>query len=383
MRIKYGGIGFLLILLGTVNIFAQNDFWKENGNLDALLLKKDLTQAIKEAENSPANDAPSLLRRLYLYYRVVDNQKIALTVRQIAESADSERNSYVFAETIKYAVKDELFKDTETLRIYLQKINFDWDIYGKFQKLCAENRNSCDVNGFDEWLTRKSSEARAENTPASPKIKNAIIPFEVREINAPDYSIWTSRRIDWREKFGLDNAEILNQFTADARENPADLETASRYLKFLHKPAEIAWLAENFSSKQAYDYYELGETLAGNANDFERKEDERREIRRLAITILQKSLSFPFDERDKNLINSRRFRFVSMMPRIGNYEKQLRFWTKSKLAEVYKNANEPQNAQPLVEELAALDKSDILTENIEYLAGAVQAASGARSNRKF
>lgn len=360
MRLKYSCFGLFLIILAASNLFAQNDFWKESENIDALLLKKDLTLAIKEAEKSSSNDLRSLLRRLRLYYRAVNNAKIAATVKQIADSADLENNRYNTAESVKYAVKDELFKDAETLRVYLQKIYFDSDVYTRFSRLCVENQSGCDVSGFDEWLARKASnEARAKDSSA--------------------YYNWTSIRIGWRERFGLDNTVILNQFATDARENPADLETALRYLHFLRKPPEVRWLAENFASKQAYHYYELGGALAHSAVYSDKSADEARQILQIAAALLQKSLSLPYSKEDGNLINSRQMMLTSMPSRkIINYEKQLRFWTKTKLAETYKFLNEAQNAQPLVEELAALDKSDIEASSVSRLAGAVQMASGAR-----
>lgn len=359
MRLVYGKITLFLIILTAGNLQAQNDFSRVNEKIDTLLLKKDLGQAIKEAENSSANDARSLLLRLNLYYRAVNNEKIALTVKQITESANFEKNPHLVAESVKYAVKDALFKDAETLRIYLQKINFDGDIYYKFGELCVADRNACDANGFDEWLAQKAAETHEKDVSA--------------------YFDWTHRRIEWREKFAFNNAGILNQFAAAVRENPSNLETALRYLKFFRQPPEVVWLAETFASERAYDYYELGETLSNSTNYSRQSEDEKRQIRQIAAQFLQKSLNLPYKEQDKDLIKSRRFRYVSIPPRIGNYEKQLRFWTKSELAETFRNLNESQTAQPIVEELAALDKSDIVTENIHHLAGAVQADSGARA----
>jgi hypothetical protein len=244
------------------------------------------------------------------------------------------------------------------LRIFLQKIEFDGDIYYKFHQLCAANQNECDVRGFDEWLARKA--------------------IETREKDESVYYDWINRRIDWREKFGLDNSEILEQFAVAVRENPSDLDAAERYVKFFRNPPEITRLAENFASKRSYDYLELSEILSNNVNYSPRNEQQKQQILQSVVGLLQKSLSLPYSEEDKKIINFRRFRYVQIAPRIQNYEKQLRFWTKSKLAEIYQKLNEPQNAQPIVEELAALDKSDIMTENIDYLSGAVQAASGAR-----
>lgn len=357
MRLQLG-CGVLFFLFSAAHLFAQNSFWQESENIDRLLLKKDLAQAVKEAENSARNDASSLVRRLNLSYRIADNRKIAQLVRQIADAPDFAGKRGDVAESVKRAVKDDLFTDVETLRLYLQKIAFDDEIYGKFAKLCVENQNVCDVKSFDEWLARKAVDAL--------------------ENSAPFADEWTDRRIGWRARFGLDNSEIFDRFAVAVRENPANLDAALRYARFFPRSAEISWLAETFASQRSYDYYELGEVLAGGVDFPPRDENQRQQILRVAVRFLRRSLDLPFQESDKTSIVERRFRFVQIAPRIGNYEKQLRFWTKTKLAETFQKLNEPHNAQPIVEELAALDKSDIQSGNSEYLAGAVQSASGAR-----
>ena len=123
MRLMKSVSGLFLILLATANLFAQNDSLKDAENLNAVLLKKDLAAAIKEAESTPANDVRALLRRLELYYRIVDTAKVAATVKQITQAPDFEKNRYAAAESVKYALKDEYFKDAETLRLFLQEIN--------------------------------------------------------------------------------------------------------------------------------------------------------------------------------------------------------------------------------------------------------------------
>lgn len=362
-RNKIGGI-FILFVVTATNVFAQANFWEVESEITKILLKKDLRQTIKEAEATSANDLDSLLRRLSLYRRAAESEKFGLTVKQISKSADFAKNRYRINEFVSSALKDELFRDIETLQIYLQNFEFNGDIFHKFTNLCLQNKTGCDAGGFDRWLAQKAAETEAD--------KDSFYGV------SPNFD-WTVTRINWRERLGLDNTEILNQIAEDVRKNPADLETALRYLKIFRNSQEIASLAEIFSSKRAFDYYELGETISNNADYSLQSADEKQNLRRIAVSFLQKSLSLPFDNEDARLINIRKFRFASVQPRIGNYEKQLRFWTKTELAETLKNLGEPQNAQPIVEELAAMDKSDIMTENVSYLAGMVQSASGARA----
>jgi len=352
-----------VVFSAAANISAQTGFGEIENEINKTLLKKDLRQAVREAENSPASDLKSLLRRLILYRRAADFEKVASTARQIIGRPDFKKNYYQTRDFLEVALKSEHFKDVETLRIFLQNIDFNSDIYGRFVKLCLPNKEACDVRGFDAWLAQKSSEAE--------KSSNGYYSAELE---------WTSRQIDWRRQFGLDEKEITSRFSEKVRNNPTDLEAALQYLRYFNSSADLQWLAENFSSPQAYSYYELGERI-GHLPDslMPQTSNEAQPIRRVAVSFLLKSLETPFNEKDVTLIHSYRLRYVSVAPNIKNYEKQLRFWTKQALAENYKNIGEAQNAQPLVEELMKLDKSDIISSTPAYLAGAVQSSSGARA----
>lgn len=352
-----------VVSFAVANVSAQTGFGDVENEINKILLKKDLRQAIREAENSFANDLKSLLRRLLLYRRAADFEKVALTARQIIGRPDFQKNYNQTREFLETALKSEHFKDIEVLRIFLQKAYFNNDIYGRFVKLCLSNKEACDIRGFDTWLAQKASEAE--------KSSNGYYSAEFE---------WTSRQVDWRRQFGLDDKEITIRFSENVRNNPADLEAALQYLQYFNSSADLQWLAENFSSPQAYSYYELGERI-GRLRDFSllQTSDDGQPVRRVAVRFLLKSLETPFNEKDVALIHSYRLRYVSIPPQIKNYEKQLRFWTKTALAENYKNIGEAQNAQPIVEELTKLDKSDIISSTPAYLAGAVQDASGARA----
>ncbi len=353
---------FVFVVFSAANVSAQTGFWDIENEITKTLLKKDLRQAIKEAENSSASDLKSLLRRLLLYRRAADFEKVASTARQIIGRTDFQKNYYQTREFLETALKSEHFKDVETLRIFLQKADFNGDIYGRFIKLCLPNKEACDIRGFDAWLAQKASEAE--------KTSNGYYSAEFE---------WTSRQIDWRRQFGLDDKEITIRLSENVRNNPDDLEAALQYLQYFNSSADLQWLAETFSSPQAYSYYELGERIGRLPDSFmPQTSDEAQPMRRVAVRFLLKSLETPFNEKDVALIHSYRLRYVSVAPNIKNYEKQLRFWTKTALAENYKNIGEAQNAQPIVEELMKLDKSDIISSTPSYLAGMVQDASGAR-----
>jgi hypothetical protein len=354
---------FALFTAAAASAPAQTRSGDIENDVTKTLLKKDLRQAVREAESSTANDLNSLLRRLTLYRRAANFEKVAQTARQIIGRPDFNKNLYQTRGFLEFALSSEYFQDAETLRFFLQNAGFNENIYARFVKICLQNKTACDVRGFDAWLAQKAA--------------------ETEKSSAPDFSdkfYWTFRQIDWRRQFGLDVREITNRFVENVRNDPADLEAALVYLKFFTTSADLEWLAENFSSPQAYSYYEIGERIGNLQFSFPSpaSTDEPLQVRRAAVRFLLKSLETPFNEKDVSLIYAYRLRYTSIPPKIGNYEKQLRFWTKEALAENYKNIGEAQNAQPLVEELTKLDKSDILSETPSFLAGAVQDASGAR-----
>lgn len=349
------------ILLFSLNLFAQTKYnaWQDNEKLDVILLKKDLLQTMKEAESASPNNTQNLIRRLNLYYRAAHLPKISATLKQIIESPDFEKNRNGFAGSLSYFLKDEIFTDARILQTYLQKTEtFHDGIYDKFVYTCSQNQENCDVAGFDEWLARQTAES-VEKTDEQVEQRLAI-------------------RIDFRKRMNLETAEILEPFASAVRENSMDLKIALRYLKYFHTATETEWLLQNYTSKQAYDYLEITEKLFHKVQYFQIENDERQRIARVGVSFLQKSLSLPFDKKDTALMWQYRLSPTPVPIKLENPEKQLRFWTKMQLAELYKILSEAQNAQPLIEELAAMDKSDIFSEDLSFLAGAVQSVSGAR-----
>ncbi len=72
---------------------------------------------------------------------------------------------------------------------------------------------------------------------------------------------WISRRINWRQRLGGDISGITAQFADAVRNDPTNLNAALRFVRFAQNAQELRWLAETFSSKRAYDYFELGGRL--------------------------------------------------------------------------------------------------------------------------
>lgn len=347
----------VLLSLFSTKLFAQGAVYKLDQEIDKTLLKKDLLEAIKDAERSSENNLENLYKRLILYRRAVNFQKIPALTKQILLIAKEDKSGFHGGDILGKTLKDELFQDAEVLQIYLKNpYSIDGDIFEKVIAMCKSGKASCDVSGFDNWLAQMVLENRD------------------KEFN---YEHFYNYRLRWREAFGLDNTELLNQFAVDFRNNPADPGAALRYLGRFNNMQTVTEIVEKFASKQACDYHVLGERLISNSM-FNVPDEDAKTKTRFGIQMLAKSLEIPFNEKDKELMWNYYFSRTSIPPVIGNYEKQLRFWTKTRLAETYRQIGEADKAQPLVEELAKLDKSDIQAGNTSFLAGAVQADSGAR-----
>jgi hypothetical protein len=359
---------FAILFGAAVNVPAQQYFADVENEVTKTLLKKDLRQAVKEAESSSGNDLNSLLRRLTLYRRAGNFEKAAQTIRQIVERPNFKEKKYQTGSFIEGVLGSEYFRDPKTIQLYLQKAGLSDFLYDKFVRLCTADRAGCDVQDFDRWLGQMAFEA--EKSPEADK--NAVGYYSEK------YA-WRGRRIDWRRKLGLDYGELTSRFLEDVRENPSDLAAAMRYIGYFRSSADALWLAENFTSDAAFGYYEVGRQL-GEQSSYEQNPEERRQLGKLAVRFLLKSLATPYNPKaEAALLGKYRYYAVSMpSPKVINHEKQLRYWTKESLAENYKRIGEPQNAQPIVEELMSMDKSDIDETGSPRLAGAVQAASGAR-----
>ena len=357
----------LLVVFAAMNISAQINVSNIDSEIYQLLLKKDLRQVIKEAETSSANDLHALFRRLILYRRAADSEKYTNTLKQIITNSDFQNSPIRFNGEIVGGLKNPLFEDTAALQTYLQNIGFVDDIYGKFSDSCEKQREKCDISGFDKFLEQQALKA----------IEPAQYDNDV--FGTSQNFTWIRRRIEWREKFGLDNTAIFSGIIEDVRKNSTDLSAALRYLKVLRSVEDINWLVENFTSEQAFDYYDLGSNLYSFTRGSMPTQNDYKEINRIAAQLLERSLSLPFTAEDQRLMWSSRFNFASIPPVVKNHEKQLRFWTKTDLAEAYKNSGEAAKAQPIVEELMNIDTSDIVVHKPSQLAGAVQMASGARA----
>jgi len=334
---------------------------------ETILRKRDLLTVIAEAEKSEKSDLQSLFLRLDLYSRAANGPKMSVTLDQIIAAAESfEKPAGILSRATPYA-KDTLVTDSHVIFRFLRS-EFDGDLFSRLITLCTANAAACDPNSIDNWLARKASDQPESDT-------------DIHSDHNGRWA-WTDRWIYWRKRLGMDISGITAQFADAVRNDPTNLNAALRFVRYAENAQELRWLADTFSSKQAYDYFELGSRLARLSEgvccpQFSSRED-RVSVNLEGSKLLRRSLEISFTENDIRLMETYRLSRASVPPRIGNYEKQLRYWTKKELADVYLKVGMAQDAQPLVEELTNTDKSDILADSAFQLAGAAQMASGAR-----
>jgi hypothetical protein len=333
-----------------VNAGAQALDYQTRTNMEreitSMLLEKDVGEVANQLAREPAATAiVPLLRRLNIFARAGHRARALQTLNQLAEASDmppvSER--WVVAQAVKEIIGDD---DLAALRTYYERI-MPVDAAGA-EKLLRLWEREGDTKELDPWLAAR---ARANDE-------------------------WFQWRIHWRTKLGTVK-ELLDALAADVRASPEDLERVFRYLHantLAGRPQNVEWLASVFetwlseltaSERVAYEFYELGVRL-------------QTELPQVAAKMFERSLHLPFTTRDMRLIGERVIIRSQVPPRVKNWEKQLRFWTKQHLAESYRSMNQPQRAQPILEELVAMKDDDLMTEDVYKTAGAVQAQTGMR-----
>jgi tetratricopeptide (TPR) repeat protein len=259
------------------------------------------------------------------------------TVNQLAEADDMPPVSHrwVVANAVKEIIGND---DLAALRVYCERI-MPTDASSAENLLRLWGKEG-DAKELDSWLAAR----------------------------ARQHVEWMRWRIQWRVQLGT-VGELLNELAAEVKANPEDRVRVSLYLEANHAAnnlQDVSWLVDALSPRNAFEFYELGELLKTDAPES-------------ATKLLERSLAQPFTEQDMRLISERVIIRYSMPPRVKNWEKQLRFWTKRHLAEVYRLMKQPQAAQRFVEELVAMkDDDDIIADDVHNLAGAVQAQSGMR-----
>lgn len=331
---------FVLLTL-VMSASAQTFNYQTLANIESettrLLLEKDVGEVANQLARAPrATTVVPLLRRLTIFARAGHRARVLQTLNQLMEATDmppiSER--WVVAEAVRQMIGTD---DLAALRAYYERIMpIDASTAEPLLRLWEKEGNTKEL---DSWLA-----ARAKQQPE-----------------------WIRWRIQWRASLGTAD-ELVDALAAEVKANPEDRMRLSLYLQAvgaLGRRPNLSWLNDVLAPRHAYESYELAMLLRTYAPES-------------AAKLLERSLTQPFTADDMQLINERLIPRYQIPPHVKNWEKQLRFWTKLHLAEIYRAIKQPQAAQIIIEELVAMKDDDLIRDDIYQLAGAVQADSGMR-----
>ena len=334
----------ILICLVSLTLLVNAAGQQRNGYQSAeelqrdvtfLLLDKNIGDVIKQLDREDSSTADSLLRRLVIYSRAGQSSRVRKTLEQLPSASDWQCPA---GDDLRSLIRNAAGDNLASQRLYYERICPD-DIEGSEQlvRLWASNG---DLKELDTWLAERSIRHKE----------------------------FLMLRVQTRAKSGT-AGEVLDGLAAEVRAHPSDWERVNLYLEANNRAGsvqDVKWLAETFEARTAGDYFQLADIL-------------RRHSAETSVTLLQKSLEIPFTDADAKFVSDQinRYRSVGLSIKI-NWEKQLRYWTKRRLAETYQDLNQSLAAQPLVEELLAMKVDDILTHDIHKFAGVVQSESGQR-----
>ena len=138
---------FAILFTASAALTAQKiDYAETEEAATKVLLKKDLRQAIAEAEKAPAADLRSLLWRLTLYNRAAYSKKIALTVRQIAAHPDYRKNAYQAKAFLATALQNAYFFDSKTLWLVSRSMMAGILLFGEIARNSGLNCSSWPIS---------------------------------------------------------------------------------------------------------------------------------------------------------------------------------------------------------------------------------------------
>jgi len=181
----------------------------------------------------------------------------------------------------------------------------------------------------------------------------------------PEY--WFRERLRFRAELGTEN-ELLISLAADVRAHACDLARAERYLEavgLVGRETDLGWMGQTCKPRLAYESFKLGSALARRSPP-------------AAIALLERSLATPFTHQDQKLIDEEVRHWMAAVVPQRVWDRDLRLWAKQALAASYQANGQAGKAQPLVEALAAANKSGLPHYSWAQFAGGVQDQSGAR-----
>ncbi len=341
---------FVLTFDAAAQNYAYLDEKEIEGKVARLLQKRDVGELANElSRDKSAANAEDLLVKLSVFARAGHRERVHQTLREIGKIFPTAPNQSQVFRVVRRAVADD---DLPAQKIFYEEFAVNGD-----------DRAAYFINGW-----REKGELR--------ELESWL------KLRAQTNETWWYLWLNLKQTLGTAH-EVTAELAQKIRENPADYSLVRKYLQasalrinasvVIISPVnsdarydqDVAWLADVVETDTAYEAFDLAILL-------------RQSYPPIAVKLLNKSLSLPYTETDAKLFGERAFRSAAVNPNVKNPEKQLRVWTKKALVEIYQETNQAMLAQPLVEELTAMDMSDIQADNAFYNAGAVQSATGLR-----
>ena len=340
----------ILILTSAVSTFSQTPTTPEALHLkvNKILLKKSLPSLVSELSRTKASGVDDLLLRLDVYKRAGEKQAIRQIVIELSAAPDLPPLSN--RKWVLEIVRRNVEQDLAGLRLYYEKLTPD-DGYYDANRFISLWQTDGDEKELEAWLAKR-------------------------------VSIWNSWfTINLERRLRKNEAQpILNEMAARVRTDPGNKQFFNEYIaavkharQFTHKETpnpfenETSWLGDIFLPEGALANYEFGESV--------REVDPA-----LAIRYFQRSLGKEITDEEVGALQQKFSLHSStgQRPRPLDWQKQLRYWTKEKLAAAYQRTAQSHLAQPLIEELIGAKSDDLMSGKDYSLAGAVQGGSGAR-----
>jgi hypothetical protein len=338
------------LLIAVASVHSQTMVTAEDLHLRVtkILLKKDLRVFADELAQTKGNGVDSLLLRLDVFERAGQKERIRQTLVQLSETSYmppiSERD-WIFK-----IVRQKISHDLAAQRIYYDRIVAD-DGYYNTNPFIGLWESEGDEKELEAWLS-----------------------IRARVVNSSWFTINLERRLK------LDNAQsILDELAVRVRLDPSDTRAFHDYLSAVKhaqdytgqtRPGafdnETNWMADVFSPQGSLENYDFGSSV-DQVNPS------------LAIKYYLESLAKTVTAGEIQLLEQKYRIHSNGAIRSIDWQKQMRYWTKERLAAAYQRTAQAPLAQPLIEELIANKSDDIFSQEIYGLAGAVQSGSGARA----
>ncbi|MBS1797098.1 MAG: hypothetical protein JSS81_24940 [Acidobacteria bacterium] len=337
-------LSFLLAVLFLFALEGHAQSKNIESEVDRLLRKRDVGELAGELAAKKSASLDELLIRLSVFARAGHRARVADAMKELAAVYSDQNRAQVFP-----VVKRAIAGNVAAERLFYEKFRPAGD---------------ADAPAFiDRWRTQSGSE----------EVEKWLQP------RIADNDVWWNAWIGLKKERGA-AADIAADLARRIRENPADFALVEKYLGALSTPTlaqimemspinsyewfgpeDVSWLADAFRTDSAYQTFALAVRLQNG-------------YPLVAERLFKKSLAMPLTAADARTAGREfaRYRFPAAQT-VENPEKELRVWTKRALVRLYRQSNQPERAQTLVEELTADGAGDY------YAAGAVQSATLART----